>query len=176
MIDDEDEEFSKNSADDSGKNNETNDKSDDISDPNEKPSAGFDDEILEIFRKAESGDVGQYELDLPEYSTYEEEEDLVIPADVQDPERAYALYHKKIQPLLRKYVKSAEGKKLIREQVNLFLKEGHKKGRDGKQAYYHLMEQVVVTIENWARDTHGKDLVGLYTKLIDKNKDAGYTV
>jgi len=136
---------------------------------------GFDSEILNILKNAQDLSSPQLDLSFPEYNESEREQDTIfIPADVQDPDRAWILYYKKLQPLLKKYVKDPEAKKLIREQANLFLREGHTHGRDGRQAYYHQLETIIILLENWVQATQGKDLVGLYAELLESNQKAGY--
>jgi len=80
----------------------------------------------------------------------ETEDKLEIP-NIQDPEKAYELYHKTLQPLLKKNLQGAstQARTMIREQVNLLLKDGHKKGRDGKQAYLNRVERVINIILKW---------------------------
>ena len=136
---------------------------------------GFDNEILDILNNAQNLSSPQLDLPFPEYPESGTDQDsLFIPADVQDPDRAWLLYYKKLQPLLKRYVKDAEAKKIIREQVNVFLKEGRVRGRDGRQSYYHQLENVIVLLENWVQATHGKDLVGLYAQLLELNQKSGY--
>lgn len=84
----------------------------------------------------------------------EAEDEIVIETpDVQDPEMAYQLYHGSLQPLLRKYLNgtTSQAKSSIRVQVNLLLKDGHKKGRDGKQAYYYRLQQAIDIINKWIK-------------------------
>jgi len=80
-----------------------------------------------------------------------EEENFIDDESIQDPDESYRLYHKTLQAKLRIHLKhvSEEAKKRIREQVNLLLKDGHKKGRDGKQAYNYRFEQAINIINRW---------------------------
>lgn len=81
----------------------------------------------------------------------EEKEEYIEAPDIQDPELAHDLYHKTLQPLLRGWLLNAtpEARSMIREQVNLLLKDGHTRGRDGKQAYYYRLQQAIDIIHKW---------------------------
>lgn len=83
----------------------------------------------------------------------DEEEEIIEAPDLQDPELSHDLYHKTLQPLLRGWLLGAtkEAKTFIREQVNLLLKDGHKKGRDGKQAYAYRLQQSIDIINKWEK-------------------------
>ena len=86
----------------------------------------------------------------PKYGQEDEEEPIEAP-DTQDPPEAWDLYHGTIQPLLKKHLSGATktAKKLVREQVNLLLKDGKKKHRDGKQAYLYRMREAIAIIRRW---------------------------
>jgi hypothetical protein len=79
-----------------------------------------------------------------------EEEMMEVP-DAQDPVLAYDLYHKTLQPKLKKWLQTAtpEAARRIRKQVNLLLKDGHSRGRDGKMGYLSRMQQAIAIIDKW---------------------------
>jgi len=94
--------------------------------------------------------------------------------DVQDPDKAHHLYYGLYQKLLRKYLPKGDefkkARKLIRDEGNVFLKEGKSTGRDSRQAYTHLMQKAVNTIIDWYNETKGQDLFGLYNKFKEINQ------
>ncbi|ARS38100.1 hypothetical protein [Pontibacter actiniarum] len=137
-------------------------------------SLEFDADILAILSEAHSSNTPQLDLPLPVFKSKSNEEGDLNLDDTVDPEKAHTLYHKKLQRMLRQYVVADGAKQLIREQVNIFLKEGFTKGRDGKQAYYHSVEKAISVIEDWKVNTEGGDMVGLFEKFYDLNIEKGY--
>ncbi len=87
-----------------------------------------------------------------------EDEEVIEEPDTEDPDLAHELYHQTLQPLLRAHLKRAslEARKLTRAQVNLLLKDGHEKGRDGKQGYQYRMEQAISILQRWERMCNAK--------------------
>ncbi len=100
----------------------------------------------------------------------EEEEAIVEAPDIQDPDLAHSLYHKTLQPLLRKRLEPfhKEARASIRKQVNRILKDGYEKGRDGKQGYYYRAEQAIAIINRWDHQYSGRNPFALFTMLKEK--------
>ena len=144
---------------------------------NSEPDVLDDPEIQGIMDKASSDLQPHFEFPSVEEEEQNQEkaEEEFTPGDVQDPVRAYKLYYNKKERLLRNFLPSGdrhkEARSLIREQVNLYLKEGHETGRDGRQAYHFLLEDIVVAIQNWV-ESGGTDLFELYATLRSMNKEA----
>jgi hypothetical protein len=99
-----------------------------------------------------------------------------IESELHNPEKAYNLYYRTYQKLLKKYLRrEAEFKKinsLIRYQANLYLKEGNTKGRDGRQAYRHRLVTVCNNIIAWANEGNRLDFIGLYQRMEQLNLEA----
>ncbi len=129
-----------------------------------------DDEIMKILKAAES--------QMPEELTLfkEIEKGKVIPRipDTQDPELAHKLYYGFYRRLLTKYLPKGEeykkARKLIRDEANLFLKDGKTTGRDSRQAYTFMMQEAVNTIIDWYNETKGTNLSELYNRFKDNNE------
>jgi len=137
-----------------------------------KKSILEDEEIIKILQDAED----QMPDQINEFHTINKQDVLShIPADTQDPDLAHKLYYGFIQKLLREYLpKGAEYKKAIkyiRAETNLYLKEGKKSGRDGRQAYTHIMRKASNTIIDWYNGTKGKDLAKLYNLFKNLNDE-----
>ncbi len=120
-----------------------------VSEEKDKTSSIWDDpELAELLfiseenRENETVEASEAEI---------EEEQVIMLPDLQDSDLAYELYHKTLQPLLRKALKNSTkaAKSIVRNEVNLLLKDGKKKGRDGKQAYYYRIQQAIDIIRNW---------------------------
>jgi len=107
-----------------------------------------DDELAELLFASEENRDSEI---IKRKEAIEEEEEIIEAPDTQDPKLAHELYHQTLQPLLRNWLIGAtkEAKTFIREQVNLLLKDGHKRGRDGKQAYYYRLQQAIDIIHKW---------------------------
>lgn len=84
--------------------------------------------------------------------TEETSEDESTAESIQNPKKSHSLYYGKKERLLKKLLPEGdeheEARSLIRDQVNLYLKEGHETGRDGRQAKTYLMEDVAAELQD----------------------------
>lgn len=148
----------------------------------EEPSTGeeegvrSDPEIKEILEAADEDVPPRFEFPPVEEAEEERGEEKEELGDTQDPVKAHKLYYGKKEKLLRTYLPEGEehkeARRLIRDEVNLYLKEGNETGRDGRQAYHFLMEEVVSEIQEWVE--RGESLFDLYVRIREMNQEAGY--
>lgn len=135
-----------------------------------KKSIYSDLEVKEILNQAEK------QMSDQTTTFFEIDKENILPKlpDIQDPDKAHQLYYGLYQKLLKKYLPKGDdfkkARKLIRDEGNVFLKEGKSIGRDGRQAYTHIMQEAVNTIISWYNETKGQDLFGLYNKFKEINK------
>lgn len=92
-------------------------------------------------------------------------------ADLQNPEYSHKLYHKTLRYLMRLNIPKGKDGKELRDEINLFLKEGKKTGRDGKQAYTKLFVEAVNIFKQWLNDYGGSQRVELFYRFREKNKN-----
>ena len=95
-------------------------------------------------------------------------------SEIQNPKESFDLYYPTLEELLKKYLTHEGAKKLIREQKCIFLKDGHEKGRDGRQATTARMEEAIKIVKDWVKETGGMDYPGLYEAFLTRNKELGY--
>lgn len=99
------------------------------------------------------------EITVPHRKAEPLEEEHEERPDSQDPEEAHRLYYRVLNPHLRSILNpknpirgiNPDAKKLIYQQKNLLLKDGHSKGRDGRQAYLSRLHQCIDIISRWER-------------------------
>jgi hypothetical protein len=60
--------------------------------------------------------------------------------------------------------------KLIRDEVNAFMKEGKRRGADSRMATQPLMEEAIAQLRKWLVEGGGQDTVNLYLIFRDLNK------
>lgn len=129
-----------------------------------------DDEIKNILQEAAK----QIPEEITMFHEIEKEKEIPKLPDTQNPIKAYRLYYGLYQKLLRKYLPKGDeykkARKLIRVEANLFLKDGEPTGRDGKQAYTHIMQEAINMIIDWYNKTRGKDLFALYNIFKEMNQ------
>ncbi len=94
--------------------------------------------------------------------------------DLQNPDYAHNLIYKQIYPLYRAYVPKGEEGKIIRDEINLFLKQGKIRGRDSRQAYIHLLVEAVNTFKSWVNEYGGNQISELYNSFYDINIKLGF--
>lgn len=128
-------------------------------------------EIEDILKKADSE--SPLRFDFVEYKTTIDIHEL---NDIQDPDLSYTLYHKILGNFKRKYIPKGITGKPIRDQINLLLKEGNIKPRDGKQARHKIMEEAINIFTDWLNKYKGQNLFGLYIKYRDLNVKNNYKV
>jgi hypothetical protein len=92
-------------------------------------------------------------------------------ADLQNPQYAHNLYYKQLRPLMRAYFPKGSDGRELRNEINIFLKEGYRVGRDGRQAYTKTMVQAVNVLKNWVNEFRGTQLVDLFYRFRDLNKE-----
>lgn len=153
---------------------------DDTHDSNEESStaeeAGVrsDPEIQEILEEAD-GD-RSIQMEFPELDTGTESEGVEALDSVQNPKKSHSLYYGKKEKLLRKILPEGDdheaARDLIREQVNLYLKEGHETGRDGRQARTSMMEDIVAELKDCVEEN--APLFDTYRRLKKMNEEAGH--
>jgi len=134
-----------------------------------------DSEIRDILEEAEED--RPLHLEFPDVDVSEEEKDEGRAVEsVQNPKKAHRLYYKKKEPLLKQLLPKGdeyeEARKLIREQVNLYLKEGNETGRDGRQSHTFLMEDIAAELQECVEQN--VPLVDVYLRLKEMNKEAGH--
>jgi len=134
-----------------------------------------DPEIRDILEEAEND--RPLHLEFPEIDETEDETDGSSTVEsIQNPKKAHQLYYAKKERLLKKLLPEGdeydEARRLIRDQVNLYLKEGHESGRDGRQAHTHMMEDVVVELQECIEQN--VSLFDTYSRLEAMNKEAGH--
>lgn len=134
-----------------------------------------DPEIREIL------DAADEDRSLPmEFPTIEEEDEESGATreveSVQNPKKAHRLYYKKKERLLKQLLPDGDenetARELIREQVNLYLKEGHETGRDGRQARTHMIEDVAAELQECLEQN--VPLFDIYSQLKAMNEEAGH--
>lgn len=96
------------------------------------------------------------------------------PMDMQNPDYHHNLIFKQLNPLKRAYIPKGIDGQEIRDEINLFLKEGHKVGRYSYQAYIHLIVEAINTFKEWVNEYGGKQLPELYYRFYEINKKLGY--
>jgi hypothetical protein len=134
-----------------------------------------DPEIRNILEEADKDRPLQMEFpDLDDTEGLSEEGDTT--GSVQNPKKAHRLYYGKKERILRQLLPGGneyEGaRSLIRDQVNLYLKEGHDTGRDGRQAHTHRIEEVVIELQECVEQN--VPLFEIYSRLKEMNKEAGH--
>jgi hypothetical protein len=134
-----------------------------------------DSEIKEILEEVEEDRPLQLEFPNIDESEEEKDEERAVES-VQNPKKAHRLYYKKKEPLLKQMLPEGgeykEARSLIREQVNLYLKEGNETGRDGRSSYTLLMEDVVAELQECVEQN--VPLVDVYRRIREMNKEAGH--
>jgi hypothetical protein len=94
--------------------------------------------------------------------------------DLQNPAYAHNLIYKQLNPLKRAFIPKGKDGQEIRNEINLFLKEGYKIGRHSNQAYIHLMIEAVNTFKQWVNEFGGKQIAELFNRFYDINKRLGF--
>lgn len=94
--------------------------------------------------------------------------------DMQNPDYAHNLTYKQINPLKKAFIPKGKDGQEVRDEINLFLKEGKRRGRDSRQAYIHIMVEAVNTFKHWVNEFGGKQIPELYNRFYDINKKLGF--
>lgn len=134
-----------------------------------------DSEIRDILEEAEED--RPLHLEFPDADESKGEEDERRAAEsVHTPKKAHRLYYEKKEPLLKKMLPEGDefkdARSLIREQVNLYLKEGNETGRDGRQGHTFLMEDITAELQECVEQN--VPLVDVYLRLKEMNEEAGH--
>lgn len=133
-----------------------------------------DSEIRDILEEAEEDRPLHLEFPDVDESEGEAEEERAAES-VHNPKKVHQLYYEKKEPLLKKILPEGdefeEARSLIREQVNLYLKEGNETGRDGRQTHDFLMEDITAELQECVEQN--VPLFEVYTRLKEMNEEAG---
>lgn len=134
-----------------------------------------DEEIKSVLAQARAQAEAAEQFLLPFPSS---EEDLITlqidTSEIQNPQESYDLYYPTLEKLLKKHLTHEGAKELIREQKCIFLKDGHEKGRDGRQATTARMEEAIKIVKDWVKNTGATDYPGLYESFYNRNVELGY--
>jgi hypothetical protein len=140
----------------------------------EREGIRSDPEIRNILEEAEED--RPLHLEFPDIDESEDEKEGGREVEsVQNPKKAHRLYYGKKERLLKQMLPEGdeyeEARDLIREQVNLYLKEGNETGRDGRQAHTFLMEDIAAELQECVEQN--VPLFEVYTRLKEMNEEAG---
>lgn len=151
---------------------------DDEPQKNPDPIVDFDEELRQILE--ETPKQAEDELfDTPGYAG-----PRIKSTSYENPTLSHELYHATLQKLLRKYLptmtKSSKSARLvakeIRRLVSIYLKEGKKRGADGKMAYNHRKATVASVVIEWVNAYGGANFSDLYSRLKKLCEEEGYDV
>jgi hypothetical protein len=133
-------------------------------------NTSLDEELLDLIRKTDEGNNSAEPELFSEQLGYPKMELI----EIQDPVLSYKLYHMTIEKLLRKYLRPVSDKRVvraIRDQKNLYLKNGKLRGADGKMARTSRMQKLAHVIIEWVNINQGQNLTDLYFRLVDLNNE-----
>lgn len=138
----------------------------------------YDDEEIRDILNSASEDVQP----LFEFSDLDDEvqaakEKATSSSSTQDPETSNNLFYRKKQRLLSQFLPGTRetnlANRMVRDEITLFLNEGHTSGRDSRQAYIHQLEEAVAMLTAWV-NSGGSDLYALYQLFYDENVKREY--
>lgn len=133
-----------------------------------------DEEIKNVLAQAQAQAESTQQFSLPFSSTSEDSSSHTGTSEIQNPKESFDLYYETLEKLLKKHLTHEGAKELIREQKCILLKDGHEKGRDGRQATTARMEEAIKIVKDWVRNTGGTDYPGLYESFYNRNVELGY--
>lgn len=144
-----------------------------------------DREMLELLARTHESKGKQLTIDIQTGDLKEIDEiKQLIGRSFENPEEKYNIYHMGIYKLLRTYLpkgKASEpGRRIIYDEIGVFLNRGKKKsdnkkgirGSDGKFTYQPLMEQILDIIFKWVSES--QDPIKLHSMVWELNETNGY--